>query len=145
MRRFFLSNTSYHLIINLGETAMENRLLIVDDEEAILYAYKRLFGAPKKGLKVDTANSMEEAIELLKKNKYKAVLTDLRLGSQDDMGGYRLIKLIKEFDREIKIILVTAYGSFKVEKESREIGADYYLEKPVPTDTLRKIFKELYN
>lgn len=124
---------------------MENRLLIVDDEEAILYAYKRLFGAPKKGLKIDTANSIEEAVSLLQKNKYKVVLTDLRLGSQDDRGGYRLIKLIKEFDSEIKIILVTAYGNFEVEKESREMGADYYLEKPVPTDALRNIFKELYN
>ena len=44
----------------------------------------------------------------------------------------------------IKIILVTAYGNFQVEKKSYEMGADYYLEKPVPTDALRKIFKELY-
>lgn len=124
---------------------MENRLLIVDDEEAILYAYKRLFGAPRKGLKVDTAKSMEEAVTLLQKNKYRVVLTDLRLGIEDDLGGFRLIRLIKEFDSDIKIILVTAYGSFEVEKESREMGADYYLEKPVPTDALRNIFKELYN
>jgi len=123
---------------------MENRLLIVDDEEAILYAYKRLFGAPKRGIIVDTAKSMQEAVDLLKTNKYKVVLTDLRLGIEDDLGGFRLIKLIKSFDSNIKIILVTAYGNFQVEKESYEMGADYYLEKPVPTDALRKIFKELY-
>lgn len=123
---------------------MENRLLIVDDEEAILYAYKRLFGAPKQGITVDTAKSMKEAVDLLKENKYKVVLTDLRLGIEDDLGGFRLIELIKKFDRSIKIILVTAYGSFQVEKESYEMGADYYLEKPVPTDALRKILKELY-
>lgn len=123
---------------------MENRLLIVDDEEAILYAYKRLFGAPKRGIIVDTAKSMQEAVDLLKTNKYKVVLTDLRLGIEDDLGGFRLIKLIKSFDSDIKIILVTAYGNFQVEKESYEMGADYYLEKPVPTDALRKIFKELY-
>lgn len=123
---------------------MENRLLIVDDEEAILYAYKRLFGAPKRGITVDTAKSMEEAVDLLNKNKYKVVLTDLRLGIEDDLGGFRLIKIIKKFDSAIKIILVTAYGSFQVEKESYEMGADYYLEKPVPTDDLRKILKELY-
>jgi DNA-binding NtrC family response regulator len=123
---------------------MENRLLIVDDEEAILYAYKRLFGAPKRGIIVDTAKSMQEAVDLLKTHKYKVVLTDLRLGIEDDLGGFRLIKLIKSFDSDIKIILVTAYGNFQVEKESYEMGADYYLEKPVPTDALRKIFKELY-
>jgi len=123
---------------------MENRLLIVDDEEAILYAYKRLFGAPKRGIIVDTAKSMQEAVDLLKTHKYKVVLTDLRLGIEDDLGGFRLIKLIKSFDSNIKIILVTAYGNFQVEKESYEMGADYYLEKPVPTDALRKIFKELY-
>jgi DNA-binding NtrC family response regulator len=124
---------------------MENRLLIVDDEEAILYAYKRLFGAPKKGLKVDIAKSMDEAVDLLQANRYKAVLTDLRLGFEDDHGGFRLIKLIKKFDSDIKIILVTAYGSFDVEKESLEMGADYYLEKPVSTDALRNIFNKLYN
>lgn len=123
---------------------MENRLLIVDDEEAILYAYKRLFGAPKRGIIVDTAKSMQEAVDLLKTHKYKVVLTDLRLGIEDDLGGFRLIKLIKSYDSDIKIILVTAYGNFQVEKKSYEMGADYYLEKPVPTDALRKIFKELY-
>jgi DNA-binding NtrC family response regulator len=122
---------------------MENRLLIVDDEEAILYAYKRLFGTGKNGITVDTARSMEEASDYLRKHKYKVVLTDLRLGIDDDQGGFRVIRFIKQFDKNIKIILVTAYGSFQVEKTSYELGADYYLEKPVPMDELRRILKDL--
>lgn len=122
---------------------MENRLLIVDDEEAILYAYKRLFGTSKNGITVDTAKSMEEAAEFLRKYKYQVVLTDLRLGIDDDQGGFRVIRFIKQFDKNIKIILVTAYGNFQVEKKSYELGADYYLEKPVPMEELRRILKEL--
>lgn len=123
---------------------MENRLLIVDDEEAILYAYKRLFGSPKNGgIIVDTARSLEEATRFLKQHKYKVVLTDLRLGIEDDQGGFRVIKYIKQFDENVKIILVTAYGNFQVEKTSIDLGADYYLEKPVPMDELKKILREL--
>ncbi|MCP5108725.1 MAG: response regulator [bacterium] len=122
---------------------MKNRLLIVDDEEAILYAYKRLFGSARMGMAVDTAKSMAEALKFLEKNKYSIVLTDLRLGFEDDLGGFRLIRAIKEFDKSTKVILVTAYGSFQVERESYRMGADYYLEKPVPTEALCHIFKEL--
>lgn len=118
---------------------MFKRLLIVDDEEAILYAYKRLFGSPRSGIKVDTAPSIEEAEKYLKDNKYQVVVTDLRLGIEDDMGGFDLIKIIKAHDKDVKVILVTAYGSPAVEKESYERGADYYLEKPVPLDTLKKV------
>lgn len=122
---------------------LKNRLLVVDDEESILYAYKRLFGAPRMGLEVDTARSVKEAETFLKKNKYKVVLTDLRLGIEDDRGGFRLIRLIKEHDKKVKVILVTAYGNFQVEKDSYEAGADYYFEKPVSTEVLKQVFKDL--
>lgn len=122
---------------------IKNRLLVVDDEEAILYAYKRLFGAPRKGMRVDTAKSLKEAEDCLKKNKYKAVVTDLRLGIDDDKGGFRLIHLIKKLDKNIKVILVTAYGNLEVERQSKAVGADYYFEKPVSMDLLMQVFKEI--
>ena len=121
----------------------KNRLLVVDDEEAILYAYKKLFGAPRMGMLVDTASSMEEAAIFLGKHKYNVVLTDLRLGINDDRSGFQLIRSIKERDKSVKIILVTAYGSMEVKKLSYEVGVDYYLEKPVSTEVLKQIFREL--
>ncbi|MCP4221414.1 MAG: response regulator [bacterium] len=120
---------------------MIDRLLIVDDEEAILYAYRRLFESPK--LEVDTAANLEDAIVLLEKNNYKALLTDLRLGIVDEMGGFDVIRKAKECHKDIRIILATAYGTPQVKKTAKEVGVDHFLEKPVPLKELKKIFRKI--
>lgn len=121
----------------------EKRLLIVDDEEAILYAYQRLFGYPRTELIVDTAANLEEAKAKLKQHKYKVVVTDLRLGIDDNLGGFNLVGMIKAVEPSIKIVMVTAYGSAAVKKHAMACGADYYLEKPVQLDQLRAILTHI--
>ncbi len=125
---------------------MSKRLLVVDDEEAILYAYKRLFGRSsrvKGGVVVDAAKDLDEAKAFLKEHKYQVIVTDLRLGIEDDFGGFELIDILRGYDKDIKIVMVTAYGNPKVKAEAMRKGADYYLEKPVPLDVLKGILKEL--
>ena len=121
------------------------RILVVDDEEAILYAYKRLLGDPKMGMEVDTAKSLKEAKAYLKKHKYKVILTDLRLGIEDKFSGFQITRLVKRIDKDATVILVTAYGNFQVKKRAYELGAEFYLEKPVSIHVLKNVLNSILN
>lgn len=120
---------------------MGQRILIVDDEAAILLAFKKLLQA--KDITVDTAETMGEAENFLCKNFYDAAIVDLRLTGVTGEEGLEIIKYIKEFSAQTHVILVTGYGSPKVMEKAQALGAAFYFEKPVSGDTLRNALKSL--
>lgn len=67
------------------------------------------------------------------------IVTDLRM---PDMDGFEFIKIIREVDKSIPIVVITAYASEESKNESFRIGADYYLTKPVLMADLKRIFKQ---
>jgi len=120
---------------------MSQRILIVDDEAAILLAFKKLLQT--KDITVDTAETMGEAEKFLCKNFYDAAIVDLRLTGVTGEEGLEIIKYIKEFSAQTHVILVTGYGSPKVMEKAQALGAAFYFEKPVSGDTLRNALKSL--
>jgi len=120
---------------------MSQRILIVDDEAAILLAFKKLLQT--KDITVDTAETMGEAEKFLCKNFYDAAIVDLRLTGVTGEEGLEIIKYIKEFSAQTRVILVTGYGSPKVMEKAQALGAAFYFEKPVSGDTLRNALKSL--
>ena len=120
---------------------VERRLLIVDDDKAVLYAYKRLFKFA--GVEVDTAKSLEKAIACMKKKNYRAVVSDLNLRGETGLEGLQVLQTVKDINRDTKIVLITAYGNLHVKERAKELGIDYYFEKPVPIDNLIKILQTL--
>ena len=120
---------------------MEKRLLIVDDDKAILHAYKRLFRFA--GIEVDIAKNMEKAQCFMKKNVYRAMVTDLCLNPEDGTEGLQLLQAMKNINRNTKLILITGYGDIKTRKKAEQLGIDYYFEKPVPVNNLIKILQTL--
>lgn len=120
---------------------MSQRILIVDDETAILLAFKKLLQT--KDITVDVAETMGEAEKFLCKNFYDAAIVDLRLTGVTGEEGLEIIKYIKEFSAQTHVILVTGYGSPKVMEKAQALGAAFYFEKPVSGDTLRNALKSL--
>ena len=120
---------------------MSQRILIVDDEAAILLAFKKLLQT--KEITVDAAETMGEAENFLCKNFYDAAIVDLRLTGVTGEEGLEIIKYIKEYSAQTHVILVTGYGSPKVMEKAQALGAAFYFEKPVSGDTLRNALKSL--
>lgn len=120
---------------------MNQRILIVDDEKAILLAFKKLLQNPD--IEVDVAETVDEAKSLLKKNIYSLAIVDLRLTGVDSEEGLEIIKYIKEFYSKTDVILVTGYGSAAVMEQARALGAAFYFEKPVSADVLKKAMNVL--
>ena len=120
---------------------MHNHLLLVDDEPAILMAFKKLLQNSETS--VDTAENIECAKELLDERAYDAVIADLRLSGFAGEEGLEIIRYVKERHPETQIILITAYGNQDVMKNACNLGAAFYFEKPVSANIIKKALKSL--
>lgn len=122
-------------------TGKKKKVLLVDDEEVILFGFKQVLSGP--GLRVDTASTVAEAKKLVEKNDYAAAVVDLRLSNSTDMEGLEVLSFLKSARENCRIIVLTAYGEDDVRRRTIEAGADLFLEKPVDPNLIRKNLKDL--
>jgi DNA-binding NtrC family response regulator len=120
---------------------VQKRILIVDDEEAILLAFKKLLQRP--GIEVDTSETLDEAKRLIDTNVYSIIIADLRLSGTLDQEGFEIIALAKKKVPDSKVALITAYGSHGIQDKARKLGADFYFEKPVSVKNLNEILSSI--
>lgn len=122
-------------------TGMMKKILLIDDEEVILFGFKQVLSGPT--LQVDTASTVAEATELFEKTAYDAAVVDLRLTNSMAMEGLVLVHRIKNTHENCRIIILTAYGDDEVKRKAFEAGADFFLEKPVNPESIKTILSEL--
>ena len=104
------------------------RILIVDDEELIVLAMRRYFEG--LGYAVDSAHELEEAQALLATRRYDLVIADLRLTGIGGVEGLQIVSDIHRRAADTRVILLSAYGTPEIERESYKRGADAFLHKP---------------
>jgi len=119
----------------------KRRILIVDDEEAILLAFRKLLQRP--GIDVDTSENLENAKELIEQHEYSAIIADLRLSGTLNQEGFEIILYAKKMIPTVKIALITAYGSSGIQEKARKLGADFYFEKPVSVKCLNTVLESI--
>lgn len=103
-------------------------MLIIDDEDTILFAMGRFFRA--RGFEVDVAHELEEAQALLANVRYSVVIADLRLTGVHGAEGLEIIAYVREHCPWTRTLLLTAYGSLELEEEALERGVDAMMRKP---------------
>jgi two-component system response regulator PilR (NtrC family) len=102
-------------------------ILIVDDEESILFAMQEYFTA--LGYHVDCARELEDAKALLARTSYAVAISDLRLTSSPTTEGLALLDYIRQYHPATHVIILTAYGVPETEQEARRRGAEAFLRK----------------
>jgi two-component system alkaline phosphatase synthesis response regulator PhoP len=107
-------------------------ILVVDDEGAIRYSISKTL--QRVGYQVHTASSGEEALDMLHRQEYDVVLTDIRMPG---LSGVELLGQIKEQAPDSVVILLTGYGSMETAIESLRLGAHDYLRKPSSSQEIR--------
>jgi len=114
------------------------KILVVDDELPIcdlLYEFLSL-----QGYQVTTATNGREAISKFEENCPDVVILDIRM---PEMNGIEVLQKIKEIDSNAKVIMLSAFGDSKTIEKALQMGASYYMEKPLEFDRLMKILNAL--
>jgi|WetSurMetagenome_2_1015567.scaffolds.fasta_scaffold253167_2 DNA-binding response OmpR family regulator len=117
------------------------RILLVDDEDAILFAFKKVLSSPS--VTVDTAQTFAEALNLLQFKSYSAVIADLRLTGAATKEGYEVVREAKRIQSDCRVIVMTAYGETGTKEKVAQLGADLFLEKPVSPQKVKEILISL--
>lgn len=108
--------------------ATRGRILIVDDEELIVLAMRKYFES--LGYSVDCAYELEEAQALLENYVYGLVIADLRLTGIGGVEGLQIVSDVHQKCADTRVMLLSAYGTPEIERESYHRGADAFLHKP---------------
>ena len=120
---------------------MAERILIVDDEIDMLELLELII-TDRTEYEVVTTNSPLEVPELLKKEPYDLLITDLRM---PDIDGIELIEMVKQVDDQLPFIIITAYGTIESAVEAMRKGAFDYITKPFRQEqillTIEKVMK----
>lgn len=119
----------------------EVRILIVDDEDLIVLAMRKYFEG--LGYRVDAAFELEEAQALLSNYKYNLVIADLRLTGIGGVEGLQIVSDIHQRCNNTRVILLTAFGTPEIERESYNRGADAFLQKPKAMIEIAQIARTL--
>ena len=116
---------------------MSNRkpahLLLVDDDPGLL----KLLGMrlASEGYRVDTAESGQQGLRVLAKERIDLVISDLRM---DEMDGMQLFSEIQKVQPGMPVIILTAHGSIPDAVSATQQGVFSFLTKPVDKDALYK-------
>jgi len=114
-----------------------NKILIVDDEAIIRLSLAREIGLEK--YEVDTVAGGEEAITMLRQNRYDLVITDLVMPGIDGLG---VLEVAKEVSPEMCVIILTGHGNMEAVIKALRMGADDFLTKPADiNELLFRIFR----
>jgi DNA-binding NtrC family response regulator len=116
---------------------MAGRLLIVDDEEPILFALGIFFRGA--GWSTETASNLEDALLRIEGGDFSAVLTDLSLTPGGNAEGLSVIAAARARHPQARVVVLTAYGTSEREAEAVRLGASAFLRKPVSLPELARV------
>jgi diguanylate cyclase (GGDEF)-like protein len=120
---------------------MEKSLLLVDDESSILRSLKRIFH--RNGYKVTTANSPEEALQIVKNTFFPVIVSDYRMPHKT--GGELLIE-IKKIHPETMGLILSGYADLESVISALNSGAVHkFLEKPWNETQLIETVEQAFN
>lgn len=110
---------------------MQNRILVVDDEQEWLDILQLLF--TRKGWEINTAGSGDEAWNRMSETCYDLVICDLVM---PHMTGIDLLKRVRTVDSVLPFVIMTGAGSIQTAVEAVQLGAYSYITKPFKTQDL---------
>jgi DNA-binding response OmpR family regulator len=109
-------------------------VLIVDDEKNILLTLSQSLEVLQ--LETDTATNGEEALAKLKEKEFGLILLDIRMPGMD---GMEVLRQVREIRPDIRIIMISAYGTIEVAVEAMKLGAVDFIQKPFSPEEIRAL------
>ncbi|MBW4057134.1 MAG: response regulator [Proteobacteria bacterium] len=134
-----------HHTLRQGAAIMpeSHRVLIVDDEPALRFAYRKLLESELFAF--DISDNVKDAVLLIQSKTYFAVISDVRFAGSGNEDGLNLVSVVRQKQPESKTILVTGYGSDTLKNSARKLGVSHYFEKPVQPALILTLLRALHS
>ena len=107
------------------------KILVVDDDASLRRVLE--YNLAKEGYAVLTADSGEQALELLGAEQVDLLITDIKMPGMDGMD---LLRRVRQASPETQVIVITAFGTIEMAVEAMKAGAFEYVTKPFNRDEL---------
>jgi two-component system, response regulator, stage 0 sporulation protein F len=116
---------------------MKAKILIVDDQFGIRILLNEVF--QKEGYNTYQAANGLQALDVVKKHDPDLVLLDMKIPGMD---GLEILRRMRVLDKDIRVIIMTAYGELDMIQEAKELGAIMHFAKPFDIDDIRAAVKK---
>ncbi len=113
------------------------KILIIDDEEVVCSSCERFL--IEEGYDVQTVYNGRDGINLIDKNNYDIVITDLKMPG---MSGMEILEYVRDRRPDIQVIMITGYSTAANAEESLRKGAADYIQKPFAPSELLSVVIE---
>jgi CheY-like chemotaxis protein len=107
------------------------RILAVDDEAVILDSFRKILVLA--GFSVDTVETGQEALTLVRQNDYDFLFTDLKMPTMD---GVEVVKSVKHLRPDLDVAVITGFGTIETAVATMTHGALDYVQKPFTEEEL---------
>jgi signal transduction histidine kinase len=107
------------------------RILIVDDDEALLEALPEALRLRMNSVEIDTSDSAFEALERIKAKDYDVIVSDIKMPGMD---GLALLAEIRELRPGTPTLLITGHGERDLAVQALRGGAYDFVQKPIDRD-----------
>ncbi len=111
---------------------MDNaRILLVDDDTALLQALPQAVSLRMTAVQVDTSDSALQALDLIKAQDYDAIVSDIKMPGMD---GLTLLSHIQQWLPQTPTLLITGHGEHELTVQALRGGAYDFIQKPIDRD-----------
>ena len=116
---------------------MSVKVILVEDEQDYLDIMAERMEA--RGMDISTTTSAEDALNMIQTESYDAVIMDFLM---PEMDGFKALKLLKETQPDLAVILLTANVREEERIQARKLGAMDIIEKPADLNLLTQKIEE---
>ena len=117
----------------------EHRILVVDDDERVLFVLRRALLAFQNEYEIVTASDGRQALNKAEEIPFDLVITDLKMPGVD---GISLTQAIRDLNSGTVVIWITAYGCAQVSADATRLSVYECLEKPLRIGEIRRVVRE---
>jgi len=118
------------------DNAKTHKIVAIDDEPEILWVIARIL--EEEGYQALTADNGAEGLELIRRERPDLVLLDLRL---PEMNGLEVLRRLREFDKEMMVIILSAFENFEAAVQAMKLGSYDFLTKPINVEEMKITLK----
>ena len=105
------------------------KILVIEDEQLIRWTLTKHFNS--EGFATDEAENAKVGLKLFEENVYDLIMLDYKLPG---MTGIEVLRKIREHDKDVVVIVMTAYGTVDTAVEAMRLGAYDFISKPFHVD-----------